>query len=193
MPPRQSRLPSVSPKLWLISDARNDARLEHILERLPRGAGFIYRHYHLDDDARHRHFIKLVRICTRRGLFIILAGTAKQAQKWGADGMYGPPDGVAIARRNANGRSTPFLTLATAHNPREIRQANKANADFVLVSPVFATRSHADGKPLGPMRFAALARLAKPRVIALGGVNRHSFTRVSRIIDAWAAIDGLSR
>ena len=39
--------------VWLISDARNDAVLEAALMRLPRGSGFIFRHYHLPQVERN--------------------------------------------------------------------------------------------------------------------------------------------
>ncbi|MFN5818931.1 MAG: thiamine phosphate synthase, partial [Novosphingobium sp.] len=41
--PRKKPLPAI----WLLSDARNDAVLERALMRLPRGSGFVFRHYHL--------------------------------------------------------------------------------------------------------------------------------------------------
>ena len=40
------------PQLWLLSDARNDAGLEQALRRLPRGSGFVLRHYHLPPAER---------------------------------------------------------------------------------------------------------------------------------------------
>ena len=44
------------PDLWLISDARNDDVLEDALLAMPRGSGFIYRHYHLEDSERFERF-----------------------------------------------------------------------------------------------------------------------------------------
>jgi hypothetical protein len=34
------------PRLWLLSDERNDAVLERPCAACPRGSGFVYRHYH---------------------------------------------------------------------------------------------------------------------------------------------------
>ena len=47
------------PRLWLLSDERNDAGLEAALRRLPRGSGFIYRHYHLPLAARLARWLAL--------------------------------------------------------------------------------------------------------------------------------------
>ena len=61
------------PELWLLSDARNDAGLEAALNRLPRGSGFVYRHYHLPDPDRYHRFLALRRIARGRGHMVILA------------------------------------------------------------------------------------------------------------------------
>ena len=60
----------------------------------------------------------------------------------------------------------------------------------MLLSPVFATRSHPGGGTLGPVRFRLLARQARLPVIALGGMNAAK-ARALRW-KRWAAIDGLS-
>ncbi len=171
------------PRLWLISDERNDAELEAALHRLPRGSGFIYRHYHLGDAERLHRFRTLRRIARGQGHTIILSDSALTATEWGADGIYGPPRSLWPRRRG-------LLHLATAHDLHEIGLANRLGADAVLLSPVFATRSHPDGDVLGPARFRLLARQSQVPVIALGGMdaNRASALDWSR----WAAIDGLS-
>ncbi|MEM1195379.1 MAG: thiamine phosphate synthase [Pseudomonadota bacterium] len=171
------------PKLWLLSDARNDAVLERALMRLPQGSGFIYRHYHLPDPDRYHRFHALRRIAKARGHCVILADSAVTASEWGADGVYGAP--LSLWPRRAN-----LLQLATAHNAREIALAQRKGAHAILLSPVFATRSHPGDKVLGPARFLHLARLATIPVIALGGVTRARAARLGW--PRWAAIDGLS-
>jgi len=171
------------PDIWLISDARNDGGLTAALARLPRGSGFIYRHYHLGDHARRARFLELARIARAQGHSVILAGSAQTARKWGADGIYGAPAML--------GQQHPaLLRLATAHDAGEVTQANRCGADAVLISPVFATASHPDAKPLGPARFRLLASHAQMPVIALGGMTAER----AQALDwpRWAAINGLS-
>lgn len=43
------------------------------------------------------------------------------------------------------------------------------------------------------MRLAALARLARMPVIALGGVGPEKWSRLAGLVYGWAAIDGLSQ
>lgn len=156
------------PQLWLISDARNDAALEHALARLPRGSGFIFRHYHLAPAARRARFAALARLARARGHVTALSGTRRQAQAWHADLAYGPRG-----------------DLVPVHGLRELARAKDAAA--VLISPVFATRSHPGAAPLGPLRFRLLAARALVPVIALGGMNRRAARRLAW--PRWAAID----
>lgn len=170
------------PNLWLISDERNDPELETALANLPRGSGFVFRHYHLEPKARRARFDVLAALARKRDHRVILSGTGSLAQNWGADGIYGPP-----AKMN---RAAGVLGLATVHNLPEIRAAERAGADAVLLSPVFATRSHENARTLGPVRFRMLAGKARIPVIALGGMDAAGAKRLNW--PRWAAIDGLA-
>ncbi len=171
------------PRLWLISDARNDAGLERALAKLPRGSGFIYRHYHLPDGERLARFRVLRRTARARGHVVILADSALTAREWGADGIYGAPRSLYPRRRS-------LIHLATAHSLAEIGLAARLGADAVLLSPVFPTRTHPGGAVLGPVRFRLLARQARLPVITLGGMTLHRARTLGW--ERWAAIDGLS-
>lgn len=171
------------PDLWLISDARNDAVLEASLRALPRGNGFIYRHYHLGDPERWGRFQALKRIARACDHLVILADSALTATEWGADGIYGAPRALWPTRAN-------LLHLATAHNMTEIGTANRFGCNAVLLSPVFGTNSHPGARALGPTRFRALARHSNAPVIALGGMDQRRADALGW--DRWAAIDGLS-
>lgn len=172
------------PRLWLISDARNDAGLEEALARLPCGSGLIYRHYHLEGPDRLARFRALRRIAKARGHITILADSALTAREWGADGIYGAP-------RSLWPRRAGLIHLATAHSMAELGLAARLGADAALLSPVFPTASHPGGGTLGAVRFRLLARQSALPVIALGGMTPHR----ARALQwrCWAAIDGLSR
>jgi thiamine-phosphate pyrophosphorylase len=160
------------PAIWLISDARNDAVLERALARLPRGSGFIFRHYHLESGDRRARFARLARIARAHGHVVALAASRAEARLWGADLAYGLRG-----------------DLVPVHDAREIARTLRAVA--LLLSPVFQTRSHPEGKPLGPTRFRLLARLAGIPVIALGGMDQQRARDLKW--PRWAAIDAFLR
>lgn len=174
---RQTQLPD----LWLLSDARNEDSLERAIAALPMRSAFVYRHYHLDPRTRRARWDALLPQLRAGQHLAILSGSDDEAQAWGADGSYGPPEGI--------GEPPRLLRIAAVHDAIEIAHANAAGADAVMLSPVFPTRTHPDRPALGPERFHALAALAEMPVIALGGMD---FERAEEIgWNRWAAIDGL--
>lgn len=171
------------PDLWLLSDERNDDVLEEALARLPRGSGFVYRHYHLGDPARWARFRVLRQLAKSRGHMVILSDSALTAREWGADGIYGAPRALYPRRRD-------LVQIATAHDLTEIGEANCFGADAVMLSPAFPTRSHPGAPSLGPAQFRLLAGRSRVPVIALGGMTPGTARRLNW--PRWAAIDGLS-
>ncbi len=184
MPPRHPFLTTGHlPTIWLISDRRNDPDLEEALRQLPRGSGFVFRHYHLVAAERQARFAALRDLCRACGHLAVLSGDAETALAWGADGIYGPPDQL--------GQRPGLLRLATVHDAREVLLANCAGVDAMFLSPVFTTRSHPGAPVLGLPAFQKLAALAESPVIALGGMTapraaQHGLTR-------WAGIDAFLR
>ena len=178
MLPRQPTLPL----LWLLSDARNDDRLEAALASLPAGSGFVFRHYHLDEEVRRQRFAALKALAVLKyDHLMILAGSYEQARDWGATGVYGDTARIAPA--------TDMLKLATAHDGDELAEAGRAGADGVFLSPVFPTRSHPELRPLGVHGFHVLAQQSPVPVIALGGMSEERASELNW--PRWGAIDGL--
>lgn len=169
-------------RVWLISDARNDRVLEKALKRLPRGSGFVFRHYHLALSKRRDRFAELARLARHRRHIVALAGDARTARRWGADAVYGAPSRIAGARG--------MPRIATVHSLRELGAAHRARADAVMLSPVYPTRSHRNAKTMGPIRARTLARHALVPVIMLGGMTAKRARRMAAY--GWAAIDGLT-
>lgn len=171
------------PNIWLISDARNDAVLESALRELPRGSGFVFRHYHLGELARKARFDSMRDLCRECGHLPVLSGDAETALAWGADGVYGPPGKL--------GKLPDLLRFATAHDPGEVVLANRARVDAMFLSPVFPTRSHPGQEFLGIADFHEIAEQAESPVIALGGMNAERAAELGWT--RWAAIDAFLR
>jgi thiamine-phosphate pyrophosphorylase len=162
------------PSLWLMTDERQGDGLLGAIGRLPASAGIVFRHYSLPEVAR-RDLFDRVRAAAP-GL-VLLAGPAKQALAWGADGSHGRGPGRGL-------RSAPV------HDQAQIRAAERNGADLLFLSPAFATNSHPGARPLGLARFAWLARRTPLPVIALGGMNPLRGRRLASFgAYGWAAID----
>ena len=80
-------------------------------------------------------------------------------------------------------------TAARVHNLHELRQALLRRTPLILISPLYRTSSHPDWPPLPKMRAVALARLARRRAVALGGVNQKRYAKVAPLgFIGWAGI-----
>lgn len=157
------------------------------ISRLPRGSAVVVRHYSLALEARRTLFDSVKKAARRRGCRVLLAGDPALAKHWGADGHHGRMGRPPMAGRR-------WLHSAPVHDHAQLMEAGHHGADAVLISPLFATRSHPGAPALGAARFATLARQSRVPVIALGGVHpRHG--RLVRMLGAvgFAAIDGLVR
>ena len=159
------------PRLWLMTDERQGEDLWAALERLPKGAGIVFRHYGLAPRQRRQLFEKVRKLARRRRLFLL-----------GAAGLRG--DGIH------NGRSPGFWS-ASAHSLRELKAAERSGAALIFLSPAFATRSHPGARPLGPVRFGLIARNARVPIIALGGMDARRARSLPHIY-GWAGIDAWS-
>lgn len=159
------------PRQWLTTDERLGERLWEAIDRLPRGGGIVFRHYATPAGERRRLFAKVVRRARTRGLVVVRGGA------WcgpGADGVH---------NRRGSG-----LRTASAHSRAEARAAVRQRAMAVLVSPVFATRSHPGARVLGVRGAERIARCVRVPAIALGGVDAARFALL-RGFWGWAGID----
>lgn len=165
------------PTQWLITDERIGGALWDALERVPRGGGVIFRHYSLDVDTRRALFLRVKRVTQRRRLMLIIAGTD----------YLGPQ---VAGRHGRASTCSPGLKSRPVHNLQEVIAARRARADMILISPVFATRSHPGQPPLGLARATCLARQTAIPAIALGGIDQRKFRRLKRLgFHGWAGID----
>ncbi len=163
------------PLLWLLTDERMGESLWAALDRLPRGAGVVFRHYATQPAERRRLWARVAAVCARRGLVLVRAGTERLGR--GEAGTHG--------RRGS-------LTWP-AHDRREAIAAMREGARVMFVSPVFPTRSHPGARALGPLRAAAVARRLPVTAIALGGMSARRFRRLRGLgFAGWAGIDGFT-
>lgn len=161
------------PRIWLMTDPRMGEGLWRALERLPRGAGVVFRHYGVPD--REILLARTAKIARRRGLLLVIAGDR---------------GGVHRAHVHNARRAWPGgIRTASAHDRREAVRAVRDGADAIFVSPVFATRSHPGARALGLVRFGRIVRDLGVPVIALGGMDARRARTLPGSVYGWAGID----
>lgn len=164
------------PRLIMITDRARGGDPLRAASRLPAGSAVILRDYGHPDRARLAR--DLAALCRRRRLLLLVAADARLAARVGADGLH-LPEAEAHRARAWRRRRPAWLITAAAHSLPALWRARRAGADAALVGPVFATASHPGARPLGPVRFAALARLSPLPVYALGGIDATTARRLN--------------
>ena len=172
--------------LALLTD---DARLPDPLAAataLPHGSLVIVR----ARDAKRRAALALGlrSVAWQRGLILLIADDPGLARAIGANGIHLPEARAsqAVHWRACNPR---WLITASAHSLGAVLKA--AQADAVLLSPVFATPSHKDSRALNIAQARLIARAAPMPVFALGGVTAQNAGQLSGF-DGIAAIGALT-
>ncbi|TAN65116.1 MAG: thiamine phosphate synthase [Magnetospirillum sp.] len=179
------------PVLLLVTD---EVRLPDPLPAmaaLPPGSGVLLRHY--GDHRRLAIAAAVAAVARRRRLVLLVAGDWRLAARLAADGLHLPEGlarhGVLAPALGWRRRRKCLLTMA-CHSPAALGRAARLGADAAILSPAFATASHAGTKPVGPLRFGLWAGRAGLPVVALGGITPRTARRLPKGVAAGLAAIG---
>lgn len=164
------------PALFLLTDPKRTPDPIGLAERLPRGAGVIYRAF--GDPGAAEIGRGLVAVARRLGLVVLVGADAALAAEVHADGVH-LPERLLHAAPRIRARFPSWLITGAAHSELALRRGARFDLDAALVSPVFDSRSPSAGRPLGAVRFAKWVRSAQLPVFALGGVTAATAPRLS--------------
>jgi thiamine-phosphate pyrophosphorylase len=169
--------PAITGGLFMVA-MTDEVRVENpekMIPRLPRGSMLIFRHY--THPEREKLAKNVVHECHKRGILCLIAGDIQIARSSGADGVHFPEHQLKNPQHR---RFLPphWIKTAAAHGIRSVRLAENFEVDAILLSPVFATKSHPKARPLGISRFARICTTAKVPVFALGGITKSRINRV---------------
>lgn len=179
-------------QLVAMTDPDRTPDLPALSRSLPRGTIIILRH---NDVADREDIAALLRRITRqRRQLLFISGDHRLARKVGADGLH-------LRRADLFSMRKPWkgLISTACHDVKAIKRSREIGADFLLVSPLFSTRSHVGQKPLGLYRWIMLTSWhRRQHYIALGGINMNTVGRLGALSKVsgpagLAAIDGLRR
>lgn len=161
------------PPLYVISDVSRYGTTESLkrLERmLHAGMRLVQLREPTMPEVEYRNLARQVATMARQhGAKVLLNAEPTWVEECGADGVH-----LSSRRLMALGcrpLAANYLVAASCHNETELQQAVHIGADFSVLSPVRATRSHPDAAPLGWEEFARLRMATDIPVYALGGLS----------------------
>jgi thiamine-phosphate pyrophosphorylase len=149
------------------------------------GADFVQiREKELPDRSLYELATAAVRLARRSACRILVNGRADIAIAAGAGGVHLPAAALSVPDiRSWSPRG--FLIGVSAHSPREAARAEVLGADYVLLGPVYPTRSKLRyGSPLGLDALRKTCRRIRIPILALGGMRPG---RIPPVLDAGAS------
>lgn len=180
---REAGQPAI-PALFFVTDPARTPDPCAVARRLPRGTAIVYRHFGAEDRVKTARVLR--GIARARALKLLIAADEELAADVGADGVHWPHRLMPHARGDG-------IVTVSAHDKDELAAAAHFGADACILSPVFPTRSASGHEALGLFRASQLARAAQLPVIALGGINTKTATRLSgRGFAGCAAVDAFT-
>ncbi|AVQ04224.1 thiamine monophosphate synthase [Caulobacter segnis] len=174
-PPRTVR-DRVLPNLLFFTDPARVASPEAIAERLPRGAGIVFRAFSAENAVEQGR--RLRAIADARGLILLAGAHPGLAEGIGADGLH-MPERLAGEIPKLRAEHARYLITVAAHDLKAVQAAERAGADAVIVSPVFPSNSPSAGQPLGVDGLKALVSATTLPVYALGGVRADTVAQLA--------------
>ncbi len=156
------------PALFFFTDEARTPDPLGAITRLPTECAVVFRHYGVNERAALAR--QVVELCHRQRRKCLIAEDVELARLVGADGLH-------MTERMLREQSTllrsqeDWIITAAAHSAEALKIAGEIGVDAAFLSPVFATKSHPGGEPLGAQRFAELVHTADLPVYALGGVT----------------------
>jgi thiamine-phosphate pyrophosphorylase len=175
----QHRLNADMPLVLMTDDRKAD--WARAARALPQGSVVVVR----GRDAKQRRM--LVEQLQGQATLLV-ADDPALAVETSAAGLHLPE---ARMREAAHWRARypHWIITASAHSLRALMGAHRLDA--VFLSPVFATTSHKQARPLTPVRAAFIAAQAPVPVYALGGVNSRNAVLLAPAFSGIAAINSL--
>ncbi|MFA6048822.1 MAG: thiamine phosphate synthase [Candidatus Micrarchaeia archaeon] len=197
-----------TPCLYFVTErsAKRDWKQSHLAgakAALEGGAGAIQlRDKHATDAELLPVAIAIRKLCEKQKAAFIINDRLGLAKKSGATGVHvGQEDLVDSSVAGVRAKVFPHAIVGvTAHNVAEALLAFEEGADYLGVSPIFATKSKDDaGKPIGlkGLKEIALAlerRGARIPIIAIGGITEKNAASVMKAgADGVAVVSAISR
>ena len=171
-------------RLYLITDSALSQKIGKTIFQVAEEAcraginALQYREKEFPSEKQIEEARLLKTITSKHGVLFIMNNSVEIAKAVGADGVHLGQDDEKIqdARRILGGNK---IIGATAHNIQETIEAEKAGADYVGLSPIFATATKSDaGKPCGVEMITAVKRSVGIPVVAIGGINSSNLASV---------------
>lgn len=162
-------------RLYAVTDSRwlaGGETLESVVEAVLLGGATLIqlREKRVGKDALLRQAQRLLPVCRRYGVPLIINDHPDVAREAGADGVHvGQGDMAYEEARRILGPDG--IIGVSAHNPEEALRAQAAGADYLGCGAVFGSATKDGVQTLTPAGLAAICGSVTIPVVAIGGID----------------------
>ena len=144
----------------------------NLINNLNSNIALIYRNYNKKYNLKLLTDLK--EFCKIKKRKFFLSNNIKLALKLNLDGAYIPSFNNDLKHCNYK-KKKDFILLGSAHNLKQIREKERQSVDAIFLASLFNKKK----TYLGFNKFKNLSKLAKVKIIALGGINKNNLKRIS--------------
>ena len=114
---------------------------------------------------------KVIKIAKEKFLPVLIGKDLKMAMELGADGVHFSDYDNSWKKYSTFKLKKNFIFTCSIHSLKSLKKVHNSAFDTIFYSPIFATKTHINQKPVGVLSLAKIALKSKIPLYALGGVN----------------------
>ena len=143
------------------------------IDKLDKHTSVIYRNYK-SKVPKITTIIQLKKYCNSKNIKFYLSNDVKLAIKLNLDGVYLPSFNQST-NHLAYSFKKKFNILGSAHNIKELRIKEKQKANKIFISSIFKKNKNY----LGLYKFKLISKLTSKGIVALGGISKKNWKKLS--------------
>jgi len=152
------------------------------LENQSKKTAIIYRNY--SKKINKDEILKIKKFCLQKKLKFFISNNFKLAVNLDLNGAYIPSFNKSFNHLSFNIKKN-FIILGSAHNIKEIRIKELQKVQGIFLSSLFKKNNNF----LGLNKFKILSNYSNKNIIALGGISKKNFKKLSLLnISSFAGI-----
>jgi 8-oxo-dGTP diphosphatase len=158
------------PRCYAIVEGGDDQALLRDLRKILAG-GVKLLQFRLKElpPARRGTFLQIaLPLCRQHGITTLINSALDECAHFTADGLHLTSRDLMAMRQRPQHYA---WVAASCHNLQELLHTQRIGADFAVLAPVAATKTHPDAEPLGWQRVCAWLAQVNIPVYALGGMT----------------------
>lgn len=151
---------------------------EAVEQAILGGAGIVQlREKNIGEEALLKEAKKLLKICHKYNVPLIINDDYKAALKCGADGVHvGIEDAPVAEIRNIAGRE--FIIGATAKTVEQAKLAERSGADYLGVGAVFPSPTKKNAVRITPKELREICSSVSIPAVAIGGITADNLAEI---------------